>query len=206
MGSGNVSVGTVTSVKVAQSGDSSVDKIVIGGDNNITSSGTVKLSHSTSGVTADSYGPTASVSPIPGASFSVPAVTVEKTGHITSAATRTVTMPGPTTGCGLSVEGSGIGIKTVVISVPVTGWQTEALSPEENIYTNTVTDSTNLAHITIDSSPTLDIVMNNITSTSDIDALNEAWSKIYRADSSAHTIKFYATSIPSLDMNVIVKG
>lgn len=47
----------------------------------------------TSGVTAGNYGPTANVSPAAGGSFSVPYVTVDNKGRVTSAATRTITLP-----------------------------------------------------------------------------------------------------------------
>ena len=46
-----------------------------------------------SGVTADSYGPSANASPAHGGTFSVPYITVDAKGRITSASTKTITLP-----------------------------------------------------------------------------------------------------------------
>ena len=203
LGSGNVAVGTVTRIQVAQGSD---QKIIIGGDNTITTSGSVELSHATTGVTPNAYGPTANVSPAPGTTFDVPAVTVDQSGHLTDAATRTVKMPTVANGYGLGVESSGFGIKSVTIDLSADDWSETVLSETENVFTKTVTDTTKLAHITSNSSPTLDVLMSDITSLSDIDAINEAWSKIYRADTGANSITFYATEAPAVALKVIVKG
>ena len=62
------------------------------GNSPISVSGTT-ISHTTSGVTATSYGPSSNSSPSHGGSFSVPYFTVNSYGHITSASTRTITLP-----------------------------------------------------------------------------------------------------------------
>lgn len=46
-----------------------------------------------SGVTAGSYGPSANAAPVHGGTFSVPYVTVDAKGRLTSASTKTITMP-----------------------------------------------------------------------------------------------------------------
>lgn len=46
-----------------------------------------------SGVTAGSYGPSANVSPAHGKTFSVPYITVDAKGRVTSASTKTITLP-----------------------------------------------------------------------------------------------------------------
>ena len=51
------------------------------------------LSHSNSGVTASNYGPSANVSPSHGGTFTIPYISVNATGHITSASDRTITLP-----------------------------------------------------------------------------------------------------------------
>lgn len=58
-------------------------------------SGSVSLSHSTSGVTAGTYGTTATTTLTPGfgGTFSVPGVSVNATGHTTAAGSHNVTMP-----------------------------------------------------------------------------------------------------------------
>lgn len=51
------------------------------------------LSHSNSGVSAGNYGPGANVSPSHGGTFTIPYISVNATGHITSASNRTITLP-----------------------------------------------------------------------------------------------------------------
>jgi hypothetical protein len=57
------------------------------------SSGNITVGLSNSGVTASSYGPSANATPAHGATFSVPEITVNAKGIVTSAATRTITLP-----------------------------------------------------------------------------------------------------------------
>ena len=59
-------------------------------------SGSVSISHSASGVTAGTYGTTATTSLTPGfgQTFSVPGISVNSTGHTTAAGSHTVTIPG----------------------------------------------------------------------------------------------------------------
>lgn len=58
------------------------------------SSGTLAAARlATSGVTAGSYGPSAASSPAHGGTFSVPYVTVDTYGRVTTAATQTITLP-----------------------------------------------------------------------------------------------------------------
>lgn len=52
-----------------------------------------KFSIANSGVTAGSYGPSANATPSYGATFNVPYVTVDATGRITAASTKTVKIP-----------------------------------------------------------------------------------------------------------------
>jgi len=47
----------------------------------------------TSGVTADSYGPIGNQSPAHGGTFSVPRITTDAKGRVTSASTKTITLP-----------------------------------------------------------------------------------------------------------------
>lgn len=76
-----------------------------------TSNNSTAISHATSGATAGTYGPTANSSPAAGSTFSVPGITVDTYGHITSASTRTITLPADnnttyTAGTGLSLSGT----------------------------------------------------------------------------------------------------
>lgn len=70
------------------SNDTETDGGTIGGTNN---SGTLYLTKS--GVNAGSYGPSTNATPSYGATFNVPEVTVDKYGRVTSASTRTITIP-----------------------------------------------------------------------------------------------------------------
>ena len=56
-------------------------------------SGSVTLNLATSGVTATSYGPNSNTSPSAGGTFKVPYLTVDSYGRITSASTKTITLP-----------------------------------------------------------------------------------------------------------------
>ena len=81
--------GTVTSITLTQG-----DGISIGSSGTaITTTGTRTIALSTSGVTANSYGPSDNASPSHGGTFSVPYVTVDKYGRITAASTKTITLP-----------------------------------------------------------------------------------------------------------------
>ena len=50
-------------------------------------------SHPNSGATAGSYGPSANASPAHSGTFSVPYITINAAGHVTSASTKTITLP-----------------------------------------------------------------------------------------------------------------
>lgn len=56
-------------------------------------SGSVTLNLATSGVTATSYGPSSNASPDHAGTFKVPYITVDSYGRITSASTKTITLP-----------------------------------------------------------------------------------------------------------------
>ena len=78
-------------------------------DTTYAASGGLSLSGTTfsianSGVTADTYGPTANVSGSWGTSFTVPSVVVNTKGQVTSAVDRTVTMPAKPTAADIGAE------------------------------------------------------------------------------------------------------
>ncbi|MDY5002976.1 MAG: hypothetical protein SO057_02355 [Atopobiaceae bacterium] len=77
-----------------QVADTAVQKVTATAPIVATTSGTsVSLSHKASGVTSGSYGPAAASSPAWGGTVTVPSVTIDSTGHVTAAASRTVTLP-----------------------------------------------------------------------------------------------------------------
>lgn len=67
-----------------------------------------------SGVTAGSYGPSANASPAHGKTFSVPYITVDAKGRVTSASTKTITLPtAPTVNnATLTIQKNGTTVKT----------------------------------------------------------------------------------------------
>lgn len=56
--------------------------------------------------------------------------------------------------------------------------------------------------VSADSNPILDVY---ISSASDVATMTEAWSHIYRADTSANTITFYSDAATSVALTVMVK-
>lgn len=67
-----------------------------------------------SGVTAGSYGPSANASPAHGKTFSVPYITIDAKGRVTSASTKTITLPtAPTVNnATLTIQKNGTTVKT----------------------------------------------------------------------------------------------
>lgn len=96
--------GTATNKLVLHDGVAGSDKgsLTIAGSGIISAKGdtttsTITISHGNSGVgKAATYGPTADAKPTAGNTFTVPSFTVNETGHITAAATRTITLPADT--------------------------------------------------------------------------------------------------------------
>lgn len=80
--------GTVTSVTIK-----GTSPITSSSETAITGSGTVTLSHATSGATAGSYGDSSAQTPSYGGTFKVPYVTVNNTGHVTGISEHTVKIP-----------------------------------------------------------------------------------------------------------------
>lgn len=63
-----------------------------------TADATIETSLAASGVTAGSYGPSADASPASGGTVSVPEITVDAKGRVTSASTKSITLPADITG------------------------------------------------------------------------------------------------------------
>ena len=87
---GNAATATrlATARTIALSGDATGSASFNGSAN-----ATIATTLANSGVAAGSYGPTANATPAAGATFSVPQVTVDAKGRVTSAVTRTVKIP-----------------------------------------------------------------------------------------------------------------
>ena len=85
--SGDEPSGTVTSVGVTG------DSVISVSGSPITSSGTITLTHGTSGATAGSYGDSSAQTPGYGGTFKVPYVTVDAKGHVTGISAHNVTIP-----------------------------------------------------------------------------------------------------------------
>lgn len=196
VGSGNVSVGTVTSIGV-----STTSPITTSNSSAITGSGTITIGHATSGVTAGSYGQDANATISSGGTFTVPYVTVNSTGHITDSSNKTITMFGVNTEKGLT-SGTNIGIRSFSFTISSGGWTAAAGTAGQVGYYKDVT--VNNLGITSNSTPILCVDMGNVTSANDITSLNEAWSKIYRFTTSNNSIRFYSTE--SISVAIPVKA
>ena len=96
---------------------------------------TVALSHANSGVSAATYGPSANATLAFGGTFKVPKVTVDATGHVTSAATYTFTLPSLTAAA----------IRALVKVVASNG----ALTGVGGICTWTITNTLGTADVTV---------------------------------------------------------
>lgn len=83
---------------VLKTGNEAKGSLTIAGSGKITATGdttnnTVTIAHKDSGVTADKYGPTANAKLSALSEFTVPELTVDAQGHVTSANNRTLTLP-----------------------------------------------------------------------------------------------------------------
>ena len=86
--SGDEPSGTVTSVTLKATSPIAIDSTAA-----ITTSGTRTFSHANSGATAGSYGDSSAQTPSYGATFKVPYITVNATGHVTAISDHTVKIP-----------------------------------------------------------------------------------------------------------------
>lgn len=87
-----------TNKLVLKTGNEAKGSLTIAGSDKITATGdatnnTVTITHKDSGVTADKYGPTADTKLSALSKFTVPELTVDAQGHVTSANNRTLTLP-----------------------------------------------------------------------------------------------------------------
>lgn len=71
--------------------------------------------------------------------------------------------------------------------------------------TNGVYQQASITGVKASSTPTLDVLITT-DDFANIDALNEAWSQVYSAETIADGIIFYAKSIPATTMTIQVKG
>lgn len=206
LGSGNLDVGKVTDVSVV-----GTTPIIVGqasGHTAITPK--YSITHATSLSSAQGFGPSADAVLSPGSSFNVPNVTFNTYGHATAGANRSITIPGIATDRGLAViSNNQIGIKTVQITIPADANWTAAAGTAGQIgyyYTYSTNSSGVLAHITSNSQPVLDVDMSTVADAAAIDAVNEAWSKIYRAVTETRGIRFYSIEPLTTALTINVKG
>ena len=104
--SGDEPSGTVTSITLKATSPIAIDSTAA-----ITTSGTRTLSHANSGATAGSYGDSSAQTPAYGATFKVPYITVNATGHVTAISEHTVKIPASdnttySAGTGLTLSGT----------------------------------------------------------------------------------------------------
>lgn len=192
------------SINVSANVSNSSDTLVTLNGTDGTNGVTYSASHKASGVSAGQYGSKASDT-----SFNVPTITVDNSGHITSASNNqiTISIPSPEkleyhapNGSGLKLDNSNnFGITVKKFTISQSAWVGSQFP-----YSATVGELD--SHITVDSTPILDVNMEDVTSIEQIEGMNDAWSKIYRAETGTQSITFYATEIPDRDIPVIAKG
>ena len=90
--------GAIMQIKAAVAGAFTENKAVTltgdaTGTDSSTGGWTIPVTLANSGVTAGSYGPSADASPAAGETFTVPEVTVDAKGRVTSASSKTITLP-----------------------------------------------------------------------------------------------------------------
>ena len=90
LGSGNLSVGTITSAKINAS-----SPILIDSSDQVTSGAfTRTISHAATTAVGTTFGSSSNQSPAAGSTFNVPYIVIDQTGHVTNGtATKTVTLP-----------------------------------------------------------------------------------------------------------------
>lgn len=134
---GNFNAGTITATSFSGSGAS----LTTLNASNI-SSGTLSVDRlASSGVTANSYGPSADANPGLGKTFSVPYITVDKYGRITAASTKTITLP---TYSNFSGATSGTAGVAGLVPAPTAGQQNYFLRGNGTWYNLTDLDGTAL--------------------------------------------------------------
>jgi hypothetical protein len=112
-----------------------LEKVTLTGTAPISTSG-YTISHNNSGVTAGSYGPSANATPSAGSTFNVPYFTVNATGHVTAASTKTVTIPASIKNPNaLTVNGNG------TLSFTYDGSAAKTLNIKPGTYTSVSSDT-----------------------------------------------------------------
>lgn len=106
-------------------------------------------------------------------------------------------------GGGLALSGTSFSQTKASKTLTIADWRGTAFP-----YTQTLN---NIAGVYAASSPVIDVDMSGATTAEAVDNLNEAWSKIYRAESAGTTasngsITFYATEKPTVAIPLIIKG
>lgn len=181
------------------------------------------ISHSASGVTANTYGDTTNQTPTYGGSFNVPSFTVDANGHLTVAGVHTVTLPAApttvqsanklTTARTISLAGRVKGsvafdgsanatINTTLsgvvtdynATIPNSGWSGSAAP-----YTKVIS----VPGILASDKPIVDVVCNG-TYANDQSKITE-WGKIYRITTAANSITVYANAIPTVAIPITLK-
>lgn len=110
--SGDEPSGTVTSITLTGTAPISITN----NGTAITTSGSRTISHAVSGVTEGSYGDNSNQTPDYGGTFKVPYISVNNTGHVTTASEHTVTLPDITSYFGTCDTAAGTPEKTVICS------------------------------------------------------------------------------------------
>lgn len=164
LGSGNLSVGTITSAKINAS-----SPILIDSSDQVTSGAfTRTISHAATTATGTTFGPSTNQQPAAGSTFNVPYIVIDQTGHVTSGTTtRTVTIPqeiSAPAGSGLIRNSSGYAVRRASIEIPAEAWTLSG-----DLYYKTVS----LPGATSNSMPIVGLDLSGMLLSSDIDDVTD---------------------------------
>ena len=164
LGSGNLSVGTITSAKINAS-----SPILIDSSDQVTSGAfTRTISHAATTATGTTFGPSTNQQPAAGSTFNVPYIVIDQTGHVTSGTTtRTVTIPqeiSAPAGSGLIRNSYGYAVRRASIEIPAEAWTLSG-----DLYYKTVS----LPGATSSSMPIVGLDLSDMLSSSDIDDVTD---------------------------------
>lgn len=89
--------------------------------------------------------------------------------------------------------------KLATAVLDVSSWQASS----GNFY---YTQEIQLPGVTDDSEPIIDISTANVLNQTDLVSLYTSWSYVFRAEASEGKIKFYSSAVPTVNINVLIKG
>ena len=176
---------------------------------------TLTLAH-TEGYGAGTYGYNGTQSPGFGSTISVPYIANDKYGHVdtTNSSTTTVTIPAlsdnttglpsyltSTSGINYDTTTNKLNIRSTTYTLPTTGWSTSSTSEGTTYYYEAIVNG-----VTADSIPVISLIIEPSAGPTSIKQMQESWSYVYTAITSANKVTFYSVKAPIISYTVAIKG